>query len=301
MANKLNNSEINKSNPIRLLDLNNYPLSDEQINNPQLRKWTKEIISQFTKSGLYNKEYKNTVKKNVYNLPLNKKLSKYGARHFIMKEQCQLSPKEIDELRAEAKDIHSPYWYGMISTCHHSGHITLKIAKMLFPTVNWKLVKTPGHSFVINISDDKIKKLFGNDYTLYNLSKIDKNVYLNAVKERVSELEKIMIDKAKFDESAPMIIDILVTEKKMFLDLAAYTPKNYIHIIKNSPENIRKYSTNVEQIPITTIVKESLMKIKNQIYNTFTMKNNNKKNYNKKNNTRRMNIEKELNPFLTYL
>lgn len=282
MADKLNDSEISKSNPVRLLDLNKYLLSDKQINDPQLRKWTKELIYKFTKNNLYNKEYKNTVNKNVYTLPLNTQLSNYGARHFVMKEQCQLNPKEIDELRAEAKDIHSPYWYGMISTCHHSGHITLKIANMLFPDVKWKLVKTPNHTFVSNMSDDNIKKLFGNDYTMDNLMKTNKNVYNKGFKDRLDEIENLIIDKADFDKSAPMIIDILLTNKKMFLDLVTFIPKMFIRIYPSSSEYIRSEylkSKNVEEIPLTKKARNIIMKIKKTIYNTFTQKNKTRKIY----------------------
>jgi hypothetical protein len=245
--------DVSKEHPVRLLDLNQNLLSEKDIQDKDLIKWTKEIIHTFTgKSKSFN-NFKNTVSRRNYNLPPGAKLSTFGARHFVMKEQCALTDEEIEELRKEAKSPYSPYWYGMISTCHFSGHITLKIAQMLYPEVKWRLIITMGHTFVTNISDDAIVLLFSDisPYTkdiIKNFSSVyypfGSNEQIKQTKEKkqkmLNALSHLMVDKASFDPSEPMIFDILVTNKDMFLGLTAGTPLRWIKINDKSVNEYRK-------------------------------------------------------------
>lgn len=274
-------NNISETNPIRLIDLNRYPLSEEDIHDKDLIKWTKEIIHTFTRGNESYTHFKNTVNKNVYTLPLNNKFSKYGARHFVMKDVCLLNDKEIDKLRKEATSIYSPYWYGMLSTCHHSGHISLRIAQLLFPNVKWRIIETVGHTFVTNMSVYSILTTF-SDISPYSSSvdnmfvnKLDKNNNIQTEKEKIKEvnklLDKIIIDKAEFDESAPMIIDILITDKKSFLELVGRTPYRYIrqHSNTRTRRNRLIFTGNIKETPIiqNSIIKKVpfMQKLKNYV------------------------------------
>jgi hypothetical protein len=241
--------EILDKNPIRLLDLNRYPLTEEQTKDPELVQWTKEIIKTFTSDLRMYPEFRKTVNPFVYLLPSSTKLSKYGARHFVMAGQCALTKEEIKKLRAEAPNKYSPYWYGMISTCHHSGHITLKLARMLFPGVNWHIVQTLGHTFVTNMSVDNIANTFSNNSFLSKSINTEKlsTPRKERIQEFVSIMGRYMIDKAEFDPSAPMIFDILATDKEMFLGLVSRTSKRYI-TMTNSPTEFRQELVNVGNI-----------------------------------------------------
>ena len=231
---------ISTENPIRLLDLNKYPLTEEQVNDKHLQKWTKEIIYTFTPNELYNSQYKNTVTRNVYNLPTNRKFTNYGARHFVMKQQCALFNDEIEELRKEAKSKYSPYWYGMISTCRHSAHISLRIAQMLFPASKWSIVNAPHHTFVTNVDLTTIETFFRTHS--YN------------------EAMPMMIDRAEYDIDAPMIVDILITKKSTFLGLLLVHRTAFNRFVSirlpykshNSSKDYRKrmvHNTNIYKVP----------------------------------------------------
>ncbi len=262
---------ISTENPIRLLDMNKYPLNDKQIQDKQLKTWTQEVLYTFTPNSLYNQEYKNTVTRNIYNLPANRKLANYGARHFVMKEQCGLNEKEIEELRKEAINQYSPYWYGMISTCHFSAHITLKIAQMLFPESKWKIINISfHHSFVTNIDVTTLQNFFTT------------HSYYDAL--------PFMIDHATYDINAPMIIDILVTTKSTFLGLIVPTSNSFGRFIHqpyktyNIPKNYRKKlisDEDIQKIPKTWNIRK---KVKNTSRN-ITVKNNKSHTQFTKNNT----------------
>ncbi len=246
---------ISTENPIRLLDLNKYPLNDEQIKDKYLQKWTKEVIYTFTPNELYNSQYKNTVTRNVYNIPTNRKFTNYGARHFVMKQQCALFNDEIEELRKEAKNKYSPYWYGMISTCRHSAHISLRIAQMLFPASKWSIVNAPHHTFVTNVDLTTIETFFRTHS--YN------------------EAMPMMIDHAEYDIDAPMIVDILITNKSIFLGLLLVHRTAFNRFVSIrlpyeshiSSKNYRKrmvHNTNIYKVPKEQIVsKQELTVIKN--------------------------------------
>ncbi len=223
---------ISPENPIRLLDLNKYPLNDEQIQDKQLKKWTHEVLYEYTPNSNYKNSFKNTVKRKVYNLPVNKKLSNYGARHFAP-IYCGYTRKQIDDIRKEAINKYSPYWYGMLTTCHSSAHIVLKIAQMLFPESKWIIVSSLWHSYVTNIDMVTLKTLFTT--------------------HSKKELDPLMIDHADYDVNAPMIVDILITNKNDFLNLVALVPDdptyttNYVgetYESFNSAKNYRKYALN---------------------------------------------------------
>jgi hypothetical protein len=242
-----NPETILDSNPIRLLNLNKYRLTEEQTQDEELVRWTKEVIGEFTTLRMYP-QFRQTVNPFVYALPTSMKLKKYGARHFVMKEQCAMNDEEIAKLRAEAPNKYSPYWYGMISTCHHSGHIGLKIAQMLFPSVKWRIVQTMSHTFVTNMSLDNIKNTFSNNSGLSReLNEGIKRNSIQKLKERIASFVSIMqdyiVDNAEFDESAPMIIDILATDKQTFLNLVSISSAKYIQSY-NSPQEFRQKLLN---------------------------------------------------------
>ncbi len=260
---------ISIENPIRLLDLNKYPLNNEQVQNKQLKKWTQEVLYKFTPNSIYNSEYKNTVTRNIYNLPANRKLANYGARYFVMKQQCGLNEKEIEELRKEAINHYSPYWYGMISTCHYSAHITLKIAQLLFPESKWKIVNILfHHSFVTNIDVTTLQTFFTT------------HSYYDAL--------PFMIDHATYDINAPMIIDILITTKSLFLGLIV-PPSNYFSRFLYRPyktyNESKKYRKNriydKDIIKIPKAKEKNIQEIVNNNHNNRSRNTtlNNKKNH----------------------
>lgn len=272
---------ITEENPIRLLDLNKYPLSEEQANDKELVQWTKEIIHTFTTNTTGYSNFKNTVEKNVFELPVGAKLKKYGARYFVMKEQCAMTDEEITKLRKEAPNKYSPYWYGMISTCHFSGHITLKIAQMLFPLETWNIISTFSHTFVTNLTRSNIIAIFGDTSSFakeVNATFQQKYKNTGAMppsrwsveygaemrmknKEVAKLLSPYIADRAEYKKASPMIIDLLATDKDTFLELVARAKSTSITEY-NSAINYRKSLTsvgNIRKIPIT-------MKLRNYFY-----------------------------------
>jgi hypothetical protein len=272
---------ITEENLIRLLDLNKYHLNEEQTKDKELLEWTQEILYTFTSNSSKYSNFKNTVKKNVYKLPVGAKLSKYGARHFVMKEQCAMTDEEISKLREEAVNKYSPYWYGMISTCHFSGHITLKIAQMLFPLESWSIISTAGHTFVTNLTRNSIINIF-SDISPFakEVDKIYEDKYMEPgvsrprflseewraeKKERIKEVSKLLnpyiVDKAEYKEASPMIIDLLATDKETFLGLVARASSKYLQSYTTAKafRNSLVKTGNIRKVPLT-------MKVRNYFY-----------------------------------